>query len=287
MSDGDANIETLRQWVGRQERIESTLDAWPVKALWATLDCDDAPPAAGEILPPGGHWLYFLNTSATSSLGPDGHVRRGAFLPPVTLPRRMWAGGRIWFHRPLRIGQPAERTSTVMSVEAKDGRTGPLIMVMVQHVVTGPDGPAITEEQDLVYRPAAVPGHDAGGVPLSSPHCEPQFERQVSPDPVMLFRFSALTFNAHRIHYDRRYCINVEGYPGLVVHGPLTATLLLDLMRRNLPGRHFGSFSFRALRPLFDIAPFRLQGRCDGNVARAWVLDSQDALAVEAEADLA
>ena len=276
------DIEHLKGWIGRQETLHDTATLFPVAALAATLDRDDPPPAAGDALPPLWHWLYFLPTARQSQLGPDGHPKRGGFLPPVDLPRRMWAGGRFGFQQPLRLGEPITRVSTIKDVAMKQGRTGPLIFVVVRHEVSGPGGLALTEEHDIVYREAAVPGEAAPAPPQAPPSAA--WRRDIDADDVLLFRYSALTFNGHRIHYDRRYVTTEEGYPGLIVHGPLLATLLLDLLRRNHAGQ-LKSFKFRALAPTFDTIPFAVCGQpgADGTVA-LWAQHQTGALAMQAEA---
>ena len=287
MADEDVDIASLHQWVGRQHRERSTLEPWPARALAAALDRDGPPPRVGDPLAPAWHWLYFLGVTRASELGPDGHAKRGVFLPPVPLPRRMWAGGRFRFERPLRIGETAEKVSTVTSVDAKQGRSGPLVFVTVTHEIAGQDGRALTEEHDIVYRGHAAPGPGNGGPPPRTAPAEAEVSREIVPDPVLLFRYSALTFNGHRIHYDRRYCVDVEGYPGLVVHGPLIATLLLDLLGRQLPEAALRTFSYRAVRPVFDTAPFKVCGRRQDGKVLLWAQDSQAALAMEGEADVA
>ncbi|MGP6158646.1 MAG: MaoC family dehydratase N-terminal domain-containing protein [Vulcanimicrobiaceae bacterium] len=252
--------EDYGAWVGRTERCSDEVTAWPLLAYAATLDRNDPPPAPGDPLPPGAHWLYFLPTSRESELAPDGLPRRGGFLPPVTLPRRMWAGGRLFFHDMLLVGDRAERVSTIKDVSTRRGRTGQLCFVLVEHRISTTRGLAIREEHDIVFREA--PARDAA--PVAAPNAapgEPLWQRSVVADDVFLFRYSALTFNAHRIHYDRRYATETEGYPGLIVHGPLQATLLLDLLRRERPDVQLREFAFRALAPLFETDPFTLNGR--------------------------
>src|SRR6185295_18675265 len=207
------------------------------------------------------HWLYFLPIYRISKSGPDGHPTRGEFLPPVPLPRRMWAGSRFEFHRPLRVGSSMSRVSQIGDVTGKEGRSGPLVFVTVRHTISDGEGVALTEEHDIVYRENARPG-DSPPPPQLAP-VNAEWSREINPDPVLLFRYSALTFNSHRIHYDRRYVTEVEGYQGLVVHGPLIATLLIDLLRRNLLHATVARFAFRAMRPLFDIAPFQVCGQPD------------------------
>jgi 3-methylfumaryl-CoA hydratase len=283
VSEPAVDIDALRAWIGRQEVRQDVITLGPVTGLSATLDYPGPLAEAGEPLPPGWHWLYFLPTAPSAELGEDGHPRRGGFLPLVPLPRRMWAGSAVRFHDELCVGDVVRRVSTVDDVIYKRGASGELVFVKVRHEVFRAEQCVIEEQQDLVYRAAspvpAIPAKPAPGVATWS--------RELQPDPVMLFRFSALTFNAHRIHYDRDYARDSEGYPGLVVQGPFTVMLLLDLLRRETPGVRIASFSFRALRPLFDLSPLYLQGRPDGDSAQLWALDSDGALAMELGAILA
>ena len=280
------DLPLLSQWIGREEQARDALTAAPLAGLAATLDRDDPPPQAGDALPPLAHWLYFLPRHRQSELGPDGHARRGGFLPPVPLPRRMWAGGRLEFRHPLRVGEAVVRTSRIVDVRHRSGRSGDLLFVLVRHQIENAAGLALVEEHDIVYREAARPGAEAAaGVPAPA---DAAWQRDVIPDDVLLFRYSALTFNGHRIHYDRRYVTSVEGYPGLVVHGPLQATLLLDLLRRELPAATVARFEFRALRPLFDTAAFRICGRpCGDRQVSLWVADGGGFVALDGTATLA
>ncbi|QNK66599.1 MaoC family dehydratase N-terminal domain-containing protein [Variovorax sp. PAMC26660] len=289
--DSDA-LAKLQAWQGRSETLVDDITAAPVRALSATLDRDDALPVAGTHLPALWHWLYFLPHHRQSEIGDDGHAKRGGFLPPVPLPRRMWAGGRLSWEsgNPLQVGDKIERTSTIVSVTHKAGRSGELVFVLVRHEVRNARGLALTEEHDIVYRAAAEPGEKAPP-PTPAPK-DATFSRNIVPDDVLLFRYSALTFNGHRIHYDRRYVTQVEGYPGLIVHGPLIATLLVDLLRRNLPGAQLARFEFRAVRPTFDIAPFRVHGKpaegsSDGKTFSLWGEDADGWLTMQATAVLA
>ncbi len=280
------DIEHLRTWIGRSETLSDLASDAPVKALTATLDRDDAPVGSHGALPPCWHWIYFLPTPRQSEIGPDGHSKRGGFLPPVPLPRRMWAGSQLQFHAPIRLGQSLVRTSRIADVRLKEGRTGPLVFVNVDHEICADGELAISERHDIVYRDMPQPGEPAPA-PTAAPEGA-QWVREIVPDDVLLFRYSALTFNGHRIHYDRRYVTEVEGYPGLIVHGPLIATLLLDLLRRELPDARVTSFSFRAVRPLFDIAPFVVCGRLEGDkVVKLWARTPEGHLAMEASATLA
>jgi 3-methylfumaryl-CoA hydratase len=285
MALSEADIAHLKSWVGRTQTIEDIIAVDRVVAMAATLDLERAP-AAGEALPPGWHWLFFNGAARQSELGPDGHPRRGGFLPPVPLPRRMWAGGRIKLSGPLPVGAPARRTSRILSVEAKSGRSGDLVFVTVRHEIAGGQGPALEEEHDIVYREAPAPG-----APAPKPEAAPTgavWRREIRPDPVLLFRYSALTFNGHRIHYDHPYVTTVEGYPGLIVHGPLIATLLLDLVGREAPAARLRYFSFRAKSPLFDTASFHVNGlpAGDGGDVRLWADGPGRTLAMEATATL-
>jgi len=283
------DIQHLQLWIGRTETRTDRLAATPVQALAATLDRDDPAPQPGDPIPPCWHWLYFLPLHRQSELGADGHARRGGFLPPVPLPRRMWAGSRIEFRRPLSIGSAVTRTSRIADVSLKEGKTGPLVFVRVRHEIGDDAGLAIVDEHDIVYRDNPKPGD-----PVPASQAAPagaDWERRIVPDDVLLFRYSALTFNGHRIHYDRRYATEVEGYPGLVVHGPLLATLLLDLLRRHLPDETVARFAFRAMKPTFDTAPFLVRGRReeegDGKTIRLWAEHEDSALAMDATATLA
>ena len=280
--------QDLSAWIGRTETLHDQIGATPVVALTATLDHPASAAATGTALPYLWHWLYFLPMHRQSEIGDDGHARRGGFLPPVPLPRRMWAGSQFEFHAPVRIGDTALRRSTIADVNVKSGRSGMLVFVKVRHELrcNGSEQPAITEFHDIVYRAAKQPG-DAEAPPSAAP-AEAQWRREVFADDVLLFRYSALTFNGHRIHYDRRYVTGVEGYPGLVVHGPLIATLLMDLLRRHMPDADVARFSFKALRPTFDEHALRVNGtlQADGKTVRLWAQDHQGWLTMDATATL-
>ena len=254
----------LRQWIGRKETRRDVVAAWPACALAATLDRDDEP-EEGDVLPQGWHWIYFLEAKRASELGADGHPRRGGFLPPVPLPRRMWAGGRIDFRAPLRIGEAVERHSEIVKIEQKSGATGELVFVTVRHTVKAGAADAIVEEQDIVYREAAKPG-DAPPPGKQAP-ASAAWSRRIVPDPVLLFRYSALTFNGHRIHYDKDYATGDEHYRALVVHGPLQTTLLLDLCRR--AGKPLRRLEYRAMSPLFHDEAFTVNGQPDADATKA------------------
>lgn len=280
------DINHLQSWIGQTESVQDLATVVPLRALSATLDRDDAAIDIGSEVPPCWHWLYFLPLHRQSGLGPDGHARRGGFLPPVPLPRRMWAGSRLEFLAPLRAGQAMARTSRIADVRMKEGRSGPLVFVQVQHDIHADGQHAIHEEHDIVYRDLPQPGEAVpAGVPAPQ---DALWTREIVPDDVLLFRYSALTFNGHRIHYDRRYVTEVEGYPGLIVHGPLIATLLLDLLRRALPTAQVRHFAFKAMKPVFDIAPFRVCGRPEGGkTVKLWAITPEGHLAMDATAELA
>jgi 3-methylfumaryl-CoA hydratase len=281
-----SSSDPFAAWLGRTEARHDIVGPTPVAALSATLDRDDPPPAPGTPLPPLWHWLYFLPLARQSELGPDGHPRRGGFLPPVELPRRMWAGGRLDFIAPLRVGDGVTRTSRIASIASKSARSGPLVFVTVVHEIANGAGVAVREEHDIVYRGLPAPGTPAAtAAPAPS---DETFARTIVADDVLLFRYSALTFNGHRIHYDRRYVTEVEGYPGLIVHGPLIATLLLDLLRRHAPEAVLRRFEFKALSPLFDLHPFVVCGRPEGERGFAlWARNVDGGLAMQASAEVA
>lgn len=279
------DIEQLRGWIDRSQTVHDTVTPVPLRALTAMLDRDDAPQNEGDAVPPCWHWLYFLPLTRQSEIAADGHARRSGFLPPVPLPRRMWAGSRISFERPLTVGSALTRTSRIADVSVKDGRTGPLVFVRVIHELSDDGGLVLTDEKDIVYRDN--PRADESAPPPKPAPTDAQWSRDIHPDPVLLFRYSALTFNGHRIHYDRSYVTDVEGYPGLVVHGPLIATLMLDGLRRALPEAIVTRFACRAVKPTFDIAPFSVCGRVDGNAVRLWAQDADGHLAMDATATLA
>ena len=275
--------ESFDAWVGRTDESADQITQAPIRLMQATLDAASAC-ALSPDLPPLWHWLYFLPGERQSNIGPDGHPKRGGFLPPISLPRRMWAGGRLQFLRPLAVGERVRRVSLIKSVQTKDGRSGRLVFVTVQHKISDAQGVVIHEEQDIVYRDAPAPGAPAPQ-PAAAPTDE-QFGRTITPDPVLLMRYSALTFNGHRIHYDRPYAMQEEGYPGLVVHGPLIATLLMEELRRAHPGKTVRSFEFKAVSPLFDTAPFSVNGKLEGNTARLWARGPQGQLAMQASAEI-
>jgi 3-methylfumaryl-CoA hydratase len=289
-------MDDLSQWVGRTQRLTETLDARLVRWLAATLDRSDLLEAGdGCVLPPAWHWAFFNAVEPMSALGRDGHPKKGGFLPATAQPRRMWAGSRLRWHGELKVGAAVERVSTILKCEAKRGKSGDMVLVTVGHQLRSGGVVALDEEHDIVYRDEATADERralaalaeqarAGGVQFER---RGEVVREVAVTPVQMFRYSAVTFNGHRIHYDRDYARDVEGYPGLVVHGPLIATMLLEFLQAQVaPGRRVERFEFRALRPTFDIAPFALHGLRpdgDGNVA-LWSTNNVGAVGMQATA---
>ncbi|MFL9920625.1 MaoC family dehydratase N-terminal domain-containing protein [Paraburkholderia fungorum] len=278
-----ASLQKLDDWLDKEAVTEDDITAFPLAAMAATLDREES----NDTVPPLWHWLYFLPIAPMSEVGPDGHPKRGGFLPPVPLPRRMWAGGRLTFHAPLKVGEHAKRTSTIANIEDKTGRSGRLVFVTVQHAIEAGGELKLEEEHDIVYRDAPQQGARPPQ-PALAPEGE-TWRRTIDADAVMLFRYSALTFNGHRIHYDYPYVTEVEGYPGLIVHGPLIATLLVDLVRREQPNATLQSFAFKALRPTFAGQPFAVCGKpaADGKTIDLWAKDHEGYLTMRATAALA
>lgn len=278
------------EYIGRQEKRTDRLDAHRIANLAALLDEDIDMLAPGRRLPALAHWLYFNRWARQSALGADGHPKRGGFMPPIELPRRMFAGGRLTFRDALVLDEDVERVATITSIQRKSGSSGELVFVTVKHEVFGPHGLAIVEEQDIVYRGNPPAGQStqraqkSAPAPVSTP--QDAVVRRIDVDPVMLFRFSALTDNGHRIHYDYPYVTKVEGYPGLIVHGPYQAMLLVDLVRRHFPGRITG-FSFAARSPLFETEPFECVGWRDGDAIALMTRNLAGEQCMSAKAQLA
>ena len=280
------DLEKLKEWIGQRESDVDYVTIPAVHRLAATLDRDDPMPRAGDVLPTGWHSILFPRIVRQSQIGPDGHPQRGDFLPPVPLPRRMFAGKRIRFHAPLQVGDEVRRESTIQDVTLKQGRTGQMVFVTVKTDISGPRGLAITEEQDIVYR-----GEPDPGAPAPAPQPAPGkavWSHTVTPDPVLLFRYSALTFNGHRIHYDHPYVTQIEKYPNLVMNGGLTTLLVFELARANAKSP-LTFISSRNVRPLFVNRAIMLCGEpsADGKTARLWAQDDTGALALNATAEFA
>lgn len=276
--------ERFEEWIGRTETAEDILTPRMAAHMAASLGAEGAGLEPGEALPVGWQWMVCADGPAAGELARDGLPERGGLLPPIALPRRMWAGGCMRFHHSLRIGEKVRRTTEVKDITFKEGRGGAIAFVAMGYSYSGEQGLAIEEQQDIAFRAERKAG-EALPPPVAAP-CETVWCRTIEPDPVLLFRYSALTFNSHRIHYDQPYVTEVEGYPGLLVHGPLIATLLFDLMRRNTnkaPAR----LSYRAMRPLFDTAPFEVCGAPseDGKTCTLWALDPEGAVAMRVEVE--
>jgi 3-methylfumaryl-CoA hydratase len=249
-------LDHLRQWIGRSAEVSDTVTAQLVKGLRATLFQEIGDPKSGDAAPFTTHWCLGQPVYPMSELGPDGHPSRGGFLPPVPLPRRMWAGGELEFVDTLRVGDETKRVSRISDVTLKTGSTGTLCFVSVAHEVTTSRGVAIRERQDIVYRDVS----GAAPAPVKAPPPAPvakHRETHVS-DPVLLFRYSALTFNGHRIHYDRDYVTKVEGYPGLIFHGPLQATFIVEMAANLHCGQPPRKLSYRGVQPLFEGSEFSI-----------------------------
>jgi 3-methylfumaryl-CoA hydratase len=270
-------------WIGREQESSERILASVARAMAATLDLEHAP-RAGDPLPPGWHWLYFNPRVRRSELSVDGHTRAGAFLPPIDLPRRMWAGSRIRYLADLPIEAEASRHSRILNIEHKVGKGGALAFVTIQHTTRCAGTLCICEEQDIVYRESSA----TGAAPMAPrPHeVVPDWSQRILPDTTLLFRYSALTFNSHRIHYDQAYAREVEGYPDLIVHGPLSATLLQRFALEHAAGRMLRRFDFRGVAPLFVGRAFQLEGRrIEDGTLELWVRGPQGELAMSATAD--
>lgn len=277
------NMQEFQAWVGRMEEREDVVCAAPLALFAGTLDLPDD--ISLIEVRPLWHWLYFLPSARLSDVGSDGHPKRGGFLPPVPLPRRMWAASRMRFNHPLRTGDRIHRRSLITDVSRKEGKSGALVFVDIEHTIANSQGVAMVEHQTIVYRDGTAQSSvPAAGKPV--PY-QAQFHRKVRPDPVLLFRYSALTFNSHRIHYDQPYAVNAEGYPGLVVHGPLCATLLVEEVQRQYPACRIAAFEFKAFSPLFANAEFGIGGRIDGKTVHVWTETPDGRLGMLAKAELA
>jgi len=280
------DLDHLRQWIGPVQTADDTLRLGHARLMAATIDRADLPLAEGAPLPLLWHWLYFLEGRPPGELGPDGHPARGGFLPPVPLSNRMWAGGRVSFEAPLPIGVAAQKRSQVLKVEHKQGRSGDLVFVTVQHEVWAAGRCCVREEQDLVYKQPSAP---AAALAAEPPPPGEQV-RPYTPDATMLFRYSALTFNGHRIHYDLDHCRRVEGYDNLVIHGPLSATVLAHLAVDWAAQAGLGQvrrFSYRGVRPALLGRPLTANANRDGQRLQLWTALADGQASMQAEAELA
>lgn len=286
MSISDETLAGYAAWVGREETARCVIAPESCDLMAATLDRDDPPHRVGDPLPTMWIWMGFRPHARRRDIGPDGHPARGGFLPPIDLPRRMFAGARHSFPAPLPIGVEIERVSRIASITPKRGKTGLMVFVTVRQTYSAEGVAAMIEEQDIVFREAAKPGEPAVAPAKPQPAPKAPWMRTWTADPVTLFRYSALTFNGHRIHYDRPYTQSEEGYPGLVIHGPLTATLLADLCRVETGDRPLSAWEFRGRRPLFDTGPVTLTGRLadDGGAAALEAYDADGQLCMSASA---
>jgi len=256
----DVNTEiSYGDWTPTVETVTETLDLTQVRKFANVLDLDETAFEDGTALPPMWHWLFFLHRAPTAQIGPDGHPKRGGFFPPVELQRRMFAGEQVKFHAPLRIGQPATRTGTVTRLDEKEGRSGRLVLASAHYRIEQGGKLCVEDTHDIVFLAGGGPAAPAPG-PDSFTAPDGAWHREVKAEPVILFRFSALCFNSHRIHYDADYAKNEEGYPGLVVHGPLTALLLSEMARTNMEAP-MTEYSFRGRAPIFEPWPFHLVGQ--------------------------
>jgi 3-methylfumaryl-CoA hydratase len=267
------DLDHLRQWIGRTEKASDIVTAQLVRGLRATLFLEIGTPKPGDAAPFTVHWCLAQPVYPMSELGPDGHPARGGFLPPVPLPRRMWAGGELEFLEPLRVGDETTRTSRISDVTMKTGSTGALCFVSVEHLITTPRGTAIRERQDIVYRdvtPASssTPAKPAAASPVA------QHRESHMADPVLLFRYSALTFNGHRIHYDRDYVTKVEGYPGLIFHGPMQAAFMVEFAAKLRGGAAPKKFGYRGMQPLFEGSEFSVNANDTTDGMDLWTANS-------------
>jgi 3-methylfumaryl-CoA hydratase len=277
------DLDHLRQWIGRSTEASDTVTAQLVRGLRATLFLDIGAPKAGDAAPHTVHWCLAQPVAPMSELGPDGHPARGGFLPPVPLPRRMWAGGELELLDTLRVGDEATRTSTISDVTMKTGSTGTLCFVAVKHVISTARGVAIRERQDIVYRDVPT-GAQPPAKPSAAPPAAAHRETHMA-DPVLLFRYSALTFNGHRIHYDRDYVTKVEGYPGLIFHGPMQAALLVEYAARLHGGAAPKKFTYRGVQPLFDGSEFSVNANENDAGMELWTANSAGQRTMKANAE--
>lgn len=271
--------EKYAEWIDRDVGATETFDRERHIRFDATFDREHDP--ASRHIAPMSHLIHFQSDVPLSKLGPDGHAEHGGFLPPIPLPRRMWAGSRVDFIRPIEFGAEVTRRSRIASITEKSGKSGQLVFVTTEHEFLVDGAVHLRDEQSLVFREEAT----GSGAPPPGETRVAAHSKSITPKPVLLFRYSAITFNSHRIHYDHPYTTRVEGYPGLVVHGPLQATFLAAYAAERIPDRTLKSLSFRAQRPVFDLAPFTVNAaEPDGAALELWTADSEGFVAMSAKA---
>jgi 3-methylfumaryl-CoA hydratase len=287
VTTAELNLEDLRTHVGRRQVATDVVTPAPANLLRLTFGRPEPEMREGDALPPGWHTLYFLPRFRGDELRPDGSPRESGVVPPMPLPRRMFAGERLRFHGPLRIGDTLRRETTLADISLKSGGTGMLVFASVVSQIFTPEGLALEEERRTVFREEVKAGERNQAPRREEVPADVPWRRRIEPDAVLLFRFSALTFNSHRIHYDRTWAMETEGYPGLVVHGPLTSTLLIDFARDHNPGRTFLTYTTQARAPLFDNAPFELRGRPTAGGCEVWAVTPGGTVAMSAQVELA
>ena len=283
------DLDDLRSHIGRTQIATDVIHAGPANFLRLALGRPDPEFREGDVLPPAWLGLYFLPRVASGALRPDGSPQDTGVVPPMTLPRRMFAGERVRYHGTVRVGETVRRETRLADISVKHGGTGTLVFATVTSRVHGPHGIALEDERRTVFREEVKAGERNQAPRRDAAPTGLPWRQVVTPDPVLLFRFSALTFNSHRIHYDRAWAMDVEGYPGLVVHGPLTTTLLIDFARDQNPGRRITAYTTQARAPLFDTAPFELRGRpsANGGGCELWAVTPEGTVAMSAEIELA
>jgi len=288
MTTTTLSIDNLRSHIGRRLTATDVLHPGPANLLRLAFARPERELVAGDPLPPAWLALYFLPRFGPDELRPDGSPRDAGVVPAMPLPRRMFAGESVRFHHPLRIGESVRRETELADISVKSGGTGTLVFATVASRIFGPAGLALEEERHTVFREEVKSGERNQAPRRDAPPAGVPWRRRITPDPVLLFRFSALTFNSHRIHYDRRWAMETEGYPGLVVHGPLTTALLLDFARDSNPGRALRAYTTQARAPLFDTAPFELVGRPTdaGRGGELWAVTPEGTIAMSAEITL-
>ena len=283
------DIELLKKELGRKIEDEDVVTQAPLKAMIATFDRADKVPGSGEPIAPGWHLCFLHSYARRAQLGLDGAAAEGGVLPRIPMPRRMYAGSTFPFDGDIRVGDKLRRELEFTDIQLRQGSTGALIVTTQTRRIFTPRGLALTEDANTVFREEVKAGQKSGVPVREAARKDVPWRRTIKPDPVMLFRYSAITFNPHRIHYDRTYCLETEGYPGLVVHGPFAQQCIFDLLRDSMPGRRIKTLAVRARAPLFDTAPFEVIGRPtpDGKGAELWTVTPQGTIAAQATATLA